>query len=56
MIIIILFCFLRVLTVFVFQTSAARAKKKGKILQRNELLLLWQRKKQSKSDDFKKKS
>lgn len=50
---IILFCFLRVFTVFVFQTSAARAKKKGKLLHRNELLLLWQRKKQSKSDNLK---
>uniref|UniRef100_A0A3Q3DZS7 Germinal-center associated nuclear protein n=1 Tax=Labrus bergylta TaxID=56723 RepID=A0A3Q3DZS7_9LABR len=30
--------------------SAARAKKKGKILQRHELLLLWQRKKQSPCD------
>lgn len=55
MMIIILFCFLRVLTVFVFQTSAARAKKKGKLLHRNELLLLWQRKKQSKSDNLKTK-
>ncbi|XP_073329353.1 germinal-center associated nuclear protein [Pagrus major] len=31
-------------------TSAARAKKKGKVLQRQELLLLWQRKKQSPGD------